>query len=170
MTANLFDARVAAKMSVMVVVALEVIHVDHDGSDLREGTFPQILQSLVQAAAIQEAGQLVVAAGKVGLRAAQAFVQPEEIGASLAAVMTKTAHDGDVDADAEGAHRAVLPGQLGKKMNGDRIEDEYKTCDEEINPKGRPQGPAEEQHVEQNEILVVTGMLALRGEKHEKIL
>ena len=55
-------------------------------------------------------------------------------------------------------------------MNGDRMEDEYKTCDEEINSKGRPQGAAEEQHVEQNEILVVAGMLALRGEKHEKIL
>ncbi len=66
-------------MSVMVVVALEVIDVDHDGSVLREGTFPQILQNLVQAAAIQEAGQLVVAAGKVGLRAAQAFVQLEAI-------------------------------------------------------------------------------------------
>jgi hypothetical protein len=66
-----------------------------------KGPFHKSCKSLVQAAAIQEAGQLVVAAGKVGLRAAQAFVQPEEIGASLAAVMTKTAHDGDVDADAE---------------------------------------------------------------------
>lgn len=45
----------------MVVVALEVIDIDHDRRDLRERPLPEFLQGFIQTASIEEGGELVVA-------------------------------------------------------------------------------------------------------------
>ena len=57
---HLLQTGIAGKVSIMIVVTLEMVDIDHDRCDLRERPLPQVLQGFVEAAAVQESGQLVV--------------------------------------------------------------------------------------------------------------